>query len=220
MTTLENHNEQAQDIMWWHWLIPLGTFIFVWWILPIVQPEAPVAWLSSEKAVWYLTRSSGIVAYLLLSLSTAWGLLLSTKLVQRAISPAVSLAMHNYLSWVSLGLIAFHALILLFDQYYTYQLAHIFIPFVGPYRPMWVGAGVISLYLMIITAVSSHFRKQIGTKIWRKLHYLTFGVYLLATIHGLMAGTDVLQLGLMYLISAIVMIYLTAYRVLMTVAPL
>ncbi|MGB1253674.1 MAG: hypothetical protein ACPG8W_23890 [Candidatus Promineifilaceae bacterium] len=186
------------------------------WILPAVIPELALNAnvLAGEKAAWYLTRSSGLVAYLLLSASTIWGLLLSTKLVKAWVPPAISLAMHNYISWLSLGLTIFHAGVLLFDSYYTYTLSALLIPFTGPYSPLWVGMGTLGFYIMLLTTLSYYVRKQIGQKMWRKLHYTTFGGYVLATVHGLMAGTDAMQLLSVFGGSSFLVLFLTLYRIL------
>lgn len=91
-----------------------------------------------------------------------------------------------------------------------------FIPFVGPYRPGWVGLGILGFYLVFITTLSFAFLKQLGQKRWRKLHYLTVAVYLFATVHGLMAGTDSAATGMqmVYLGSVGLILFLTNYRVL------
>lgn len=168
----------------------------------------------TEKTPWYFTRSAGTVAYLLLAGSTIWGLLLSTKLIKEAIPAALSLAMHNILSWLAVVLTGLHALVLLWDSYYTYTLSDLTIPFIGPYRPGWVGLGIIGFYLMFLTSLSFNFRKQIGQKRWRQLHYATFGVYILATLHGVMAGTDTANLGMqvLYWGSGLMVLFLTNFR--------
>jgi DMSO/TMAO reductase YedYZ heme-binding membrane subunit len=170
----------------------------------------------TEKTPWYFTRSAGTVAYLLLASSTIWGLLLSTKLLKDHIPAALSLAMHNILSWLAVVLTSLHALALLWDSYYSYSLADLTVPFIGPYKPGWVGLGIIGFYLMFLTSLSFNFRKQIGQKRWRQLHYLTFGVYLLATVHGVTAGTDSGNLGmqLLYWSSGLLVLFLTNFRLL------
>lgn len=170
----------------------------------------------TEKTPWYFTRSAGTVAYLLLASSTIWGLLLSTKLLKEHIPAALSLAMHNILSWLAVVLTSLHALALLWDSYYSYSLADLTVPFIGPYKPGWVGLGIIGFYLMFLTSLSFNFRKQIGQKRWRQLHYLTFGVYLLATVHGVTAGTDSGNLGmqLLYWGSGLLVLFLTNFRLL------
>lgn len=213
-----NHHEQQPES--WQ-MIALGALLAVFLslillLLPTLAPQLALnaGVLAGEKAAWYLTRASGTVAYLLLSASTLWGLLLSTKLIKQWIPPAITLALHNYLSWLSLGLTALHAFVLLFDSYYTYTLGALLIPFTGPYSPLWVGLGTLGFYIMLITTISYYARKQIGQKTWRKLHYTTFGAYALATVHGWMAGTDALQLASMYGVSSFLVLFLTLFRIL------
>lgn len=211
MTTIESEEKGFN-------LLPIFIFIvglaISLWAIPLALPHLSLGWLTSSQAAWYLIRSSGIVAYLLLAASTIWGLLLSTKLLKKSVPPAVSLAMHNYLSWGAIGLSAIHALLLLADKYYTFTIAHLLIPFISPFSPAAVGAGIIAFYIMLLTAVSIYFRKQIGQKRWRTLHYLTFVAFILLTLHGWAAGTDQVQLATMYVVSSALTLFLTVYRVL------
>ena len=213
MTALDS-TQQKSNPTWHVWLIPITIFTLIWGVLPILVPALPAAWITSGKAAWYLSRASGTVAYLLMWGSMMWGLLLSTKLVKKNVPPAITLAMHNYLSWTSIGLTLFHALILLFDSYYTYTIAHLLIPFIGPYSPLWVGFGVIGMYLMLLTSGTFYMRKWIGQKNWRKLHYLTFAAYIFVTLHGWQAGTDAAQLISMYVVSGLSVLFMTLYRIL------
>ena len=219
MTTMRDNlsAENGHPLTALLWLLPPLLMLIILFGIPQLAPTAPLAWLTSEKAAWYLTRASGLVAYLLLSLSTIWGLLLSGKMVKKRIPPATALTLHNYLSWTSIGFTIFHAAVLLFDNYYRYTIATLLIPFIGPYLPIWVGLGVIALYLMLATSLSWYWRKKIGQNNWRKLHYLTFFAYLLTTLHGFMAGTDAAQLGIMFALSGIIVLFLTFYRILAAV---
>ncbi|MFZ1400516.1 MAG: hypothetical protein WAS33_26685 [Candidatus Promineifilaceae bacterium] len=226
MTTVTNANgrtdfsETVLTLLFSLVLGALGGLILLGsgWLLVNTSAGATVAnaLALTEKTPWYFTRSAGTVAYLLLAGSTIWGLLLSTKLIKEAIPAALSLAMHNILSWLAVALTGLHALALLWDSYYTYTLADLTIPFVGPYRPGWVGLGIIGFYLMFLTSLSFNFRKQLGQKRWRQLHYATFGVYILATVHGVMAGTDSANLGMqiLYWGSGLLVLFLTNFRLL------
>ena len=216
MTTYEEL-EDSPFAIWARWLVPTFAFIFVWWIIPMFAPEAPLEWIVTDKASWYINRASGMVGYLLLALSTIWGLLLSTKLIKKVVPPMLSLAMHNYLSWTAVGFTVLHMIVLLFDSYYEYTVGDLLIPFTGPYSPTWVGMGTIGFYIMLATSASWYFRKQIGQNNWRRLHYLTFGAYGLSTIHGVMAGTDTSQLMPMYIGSVLIVVFLTAYRMITAV---
>lgn len=168
----------------------------------------------TAQTPWYFSRSAGITAYTLLAASTIWGLLLSTKVFKESIPAALSLALHNILSWLAVLLTGMHALALLWDNYYTYTLADIAIPFAGPYRAGWVGLGIIGFYLMVITSISFNFRKQIGQKNWKRLHYATFALFLMATIHGIAAGTDsgTRAIQAVYWASGLIVLLLTLVR--------
>lgn len=195
--------------------IAIGTGWFLITSTPLAAQLGALLGITA-KTPWYFSRSAGTVAYLLLAGSTIWGLLLSTKIIKETVPAALSLAMHNILSWLAIAFTGAHALALLFDNYFTYTLPDLTIPFIGPYQPGWVGLGIIGLYLMLLTSISFQFRKQIGQKRWRRLHYLTFSVFILATVHGLMAGTDSSKPGMqvLYLGSGLAVFFLTNYRLL------
>lgn len=50
--------------------------------------------------------------------------------------------------------------------------------------------GTIGFYFLILTIITSKFRKKIGYQRWQKLHALNPILYILVTIHGLMSGSD------------------------------
>lgn len=218
MSTIPSSDKKRTDWIWW--VILAGLMILAWLILPslLSAQQLSLTWLISDKGAWYITRASGTVGYMLLAASTVWGLVLSAKLMPRVVPPSLSLAMHNYLSWMAIGLSMLHGLTLLFDGFYTYHPADLLVPFIGPYRPFWVGLGIIGFYLMALTSASFWLRKQLGQRNWRMLHYLTFVAFLLATFHGWIAGTDQVQLRLMYIASILLVSYLSLYRIQLAVA--
>lgn len=185
-------------------------------VLVFGVPSLAHVQLQLAKTPWHLSRATGVVAYLLLTASVAWGLLLSTKIIKDLAPPPFALAMHNFISWLAIGLAGFHGAVLLLDGYYNFSVLNLLIPFTGPYKPFWVGLGVIGLYLMALTSASFSWRKWLGQQGWRRLHYLTFPAYGLATLHGLIAGTDSVNLGTraMFVGSAAFILFLTNYRIL------
>lgn len=170
----------------------------------------------ADKSAWYLSRAAGTVAYLLLAGSTIWGLLLSSRIVADRVPPPLALAMHGALSWLAIGFATFHAFVLLGDGSYTYRILDLLVPFVGPYRPLWVGLGTLGLYGAVVTSASFGLRLRIGQRWWRRLHTLTFAIYVLVTLHGLLAGTDSSDPGAraLYLGSVLVVLLLLNYRLL------
>jgi hypothetical protein len=188
------------------------------WLLAGQSGLAAVAGrvIAGEQSAWYLARSTGVVAYLLMSGSTTWGLLVSSKIARESVPPPLALAMHTMLSWLGLALAGLHALLLLFDHYYTYTLADVLLPFGGPYRPFWTGLGIVAFYLGLLTSASFSWRKWLGQARWRALHYLTFVAFILVTLHGLAAGSDGDNpvMRLVYAASGLLVLFLVNYRIL------
>ncbi len=162
---------------------------------------------------WYAIRGTGIVGYLLLTMATVWGLLLSSKIIKETVSPVLALGMHNYLSWNALLLIAVHAVLLLFNGWFDYRVWHLIVPFTGPYRPLWVGFGVLSFWGMVVVTLSFYVKKRIGQRTWRWLHYSTFALFIFSALHGAFAGTDWAMMGAVYIGSIALVTLLTLYRV-------
>ncbi|WP_144554855.1 hypothetical protein [Bacillus sp. X1(2014)] len=71
-----------------------------------------------------------------------------------------------------------------------FSWSDILIPFSGSYETVSMGLGSIATYILILTIVTSKFRKKIGYQRWQKLHALNPILYILVTVHGLMSGTD------------------------------
>ncbi len=156
---------------------------------------------TSVKAYWFISRSSGVIAYGLLTLGMLWGLMQSGKLFRSRVSPLLTLGLHSHLSWLGLGMAALHGAILIGDGYIKLDLIRLFTPFLSEYRPVSVGLGIISFYLMLLLTLSFYARSYLGQKNFRLLHYGSFGVFVLVTLHGLFAGTDSASLWWLYVLS-------------------
>jgi len=167
-----------------------------------------------NESVWYAIRASGAVAYLLLAASTAWGILLSGKLVKHRVSAVLALELHTYLSWTAIGMSVYHAYLLLFSRFFDYTVIDLLIPFVGPYEPLAVGLGIVGLYLMILTSASFYLIDRMGYRSFRLVHYLTYVAYMLSTVHSVLAGSDGLLFNPVYVAVSADLFLLTLARIL------
>ena len=139
--------------------------------------------------IWYFARSSGIVAYALLSASVVVGILMAGK--TRFTWPRFAVEeVHRFLAILTGVFVVLHGATLLLDSVVPTSLAQALVPFASGYRPFAVGLGVTAAELMAAVGLSNAFRKQLPHRVWRRVHYLTLGVWVLATGHGLLAGTD------------------------------
>ena len=170
--------------------------------------------VTSDKAYWFISRSSGVLAYLLLTLGVLWGLVQSGSILRSTIPVPLAFGLHSFLNWASVAMAALHALILLGDNFIKMSLADIVIPFVGPYEPALVGLGIVGFYLMLLLSVSFYVRNHIGgQKTFRLLHYASYLAFLLVTWHSLGAGTDTRALWSLYIPSISGVILLTIWRI-------
>jgi predicted ferric reductase len=169
-----------------------------------------------SQGFWFMARIAGILSYIFVWASVVWGLLLSTKLLKGWLSPGLSFGLHEFLSLAGLGFGLFHALILLGDQYISFGLADVLIPFAASYQPFWVGLGTLSLYFYGLLIASFYIRKRMGHKRWRKLHYLSFATYVLLVLHALVIGTDASTwlMQSVYFSTTSTVLFLTFYRIL------
>jgi len=183
--------------------------------------QSIASWLTVEhdRLPWYATRLLALLSYLAITGSVAYGLLLSTGILDAIAHRTVSFTLHQDLAGIGLGLAMVHAAVLMIDTSVPYTPLEVLVPFNGPYRSVWVGLGQLSLYLTAIVMASFYLRRRIGQKRWRTLHYVTFLAFLGATAHGLMAGTDTAApwaFG-MYLAATAVVVFLTVYRIALAV---
>lgn len=141
-------------------------------------------------SAWYISRASGLVAFLLLYVSIFLGLTLRIPLLRKIFSPVYSMKIHCWISVQALLFAFFHAFVLIFDKWLGFKLADLFVPFASQYKPELTAFGVFGFYLMIILIVTSYGRKFISQKIWRITHFTNIVLYFVIFFHALYLGTD------------------------------
>jgi len=166
----------------------------------------------TNPTFWILARATGLTAYTLLTASVLVGLTVKSRPIGRRIHAASATDLHRFLSLLALGAVGVHGIALVLDTAVPVPVAALFVPGLSSYRPLATGVGVVSAELMALIYVSFSVRRLIGARNWRRLHYLTFGVFGAATVHGLATGTDRWAFGL-YAGSLATVASLTAWRV-------
>lgn len=171
--------------------------------------------LSSIHTTWYITRAAGLTAYLLLWLSTAWGLAVSNKIFDPLLDRTITYDFHQFISLLAIGFTILHMVVLMGDQYLPFSLSQLLVPFSATYRPLWTGFGIIGMYLVLLVSVTFYIRRWIGRKTFRAIHYLSFIAYAMTTLHGFMAGTDSVLKSTQWIygVTALTIIFLTLYRI-------
>jgi len=147
--------------------------------------------LATSNAYWYLTRSTGAVALLLLTLA----LVLGVVDVQRWSTPRwprfLVDSLHRNVALLALAFLLVHVLTAVLDSFTSIPLIDAVVPFVGSYRPFWLGLGAISFDMILAVIATSLLRQHIGFNAWRAIHWLTYACWPIALLHGLGTGSDV-----------------------------
>jgi methionine sulfoxide reductase heme-binding subunit len=186
----------------------IGMF-FVFNFLSYKMP-APVL----DSVPWFVSRSAGITAYLLMFFIIILGTGMTTGIIYELISPPLSWSIHKYLS-ISLGLtLLLHISSLLFDKFINFSLLDLLIPFHASFRPLYVGFGVFGFYLLLIIILSSLLVRSKFSFFWRSAHYLTYSLFIFSFFHGILTGTDTkfLPMQIMYWSTGIIFFALLVLR--------
>ena len=147
----------------------------------------------NEQVYWFVARSGGIVAWALVTLSVCWGLFLSTKAAAKTTQPAMLLDLHRFLGGLSVTFTAVHIAGLVADSYVEFGWMDVLVPWASDWKPTAVAWGVIAFWLLIAVELTSLLMKRIPRPVWRQIHRASFGLYIFATVHGIQAGSDTLN---------------------------
>jgi hypothetical protein len=149
---------------------------------------------------WYVTRSTGAVALLLLTVSVVLGVMGSVRFSAAPRWPRFAIdSLHRDISLLVVVLVVVHVVTTVLDGFAPISLLDGVIPFRSPYRPLWLGFGAVSFDLLIALAITSLVRRRLGYRSWRAVHWLAYASWPVAVLHGLGTGTDVKSLWMLAL---------------------
>jgi len=144
----------------------------------------------TNPSFWILARATGISAYALLTASVLAGLLLKARPFGNKLTPATVTDTHRFIALLALTATGLHGISLVLDSKVPLPVKALFVPGASGYRPVPVSLGVIAAELTVVVYASFSLRKLIGTRNWRRLHWITYGLFAAVTAHGVLSGTD------------------------------
>ncbi len=144
----------------------------------------------NAKALWYLTRGSGVVALLLLTTSVALGVLTTIRWSRERWPRFTVAGLHRNLTLLAIVFVAIHVATTILDGYAPVGIKDIFVPFVSRYRPVWLGLGAVAFDLLLALVVTSLLRARLGVRLWRGFHWLAYLSWPIALVHSLGTGSD------------------------------
>lgn len=177
---------------------------------------AGIAVARNAMPLWLVARAAGITAYLLLTLVTAMGLVLSHNTRARLRPHPSRIRLHLALVVFTLTFTAMHIAVLVLDPYAKVGLLGALLPLGAAYRPVPVTLGLLSLWSGLIAGASAGMAGRGTGRIWLYLHRLAGSGWVLAWAHAVLTGVDTPALAGMYVITGLGVIGLAMWRYLAT----
>ena len=151
----------------------------------------PVLGTVGPSVYWYLTRSTGVVALLLLTVTMVLGVVDVSRWSTPSWPRFVLDSLHRHVSMLVLVFLGLHIVTAALDSFAPIALLDAVLPFIGSYRPFWLGLGAVAFDLLLAVAITSMLRERLGHRAWRITHWLAYVCWPIALLHGLGTGSDV-----------------------------
>lgn len=143
-----------------------------------------------SNPLWYITRGTGLVAFVLLTAAVVVGVLTAQR-KRVVVGPRfVTQAVHRNVSLLAIGFVVVHILTTVTDGFVPIGWSAAVNPFASPYRTLGVGLGALAFDLMALLVLTSLARVRLGARTWRFVHWAAYAAWPLALAHFLRTGTD------------------------------
>lgn len=167
----------------------------------------------AELRIWLASRAAGFAALGLLTVQIALGLVLSHPTNKSTWRLSKRLFPWHENAWIFvLAFLAAHIVSLIADPYAGVSALGAFVPGLSSYRSAPVALGTLGLWALLVTGVTARYTKLLPSAAWLSIHRLSLVVFVLAWMHGLLAGTDSGPLLAFYLTTGAVVLAAGAYR--------
>ncbi|HZL48859.1 MAG TPA: ferric reductase-like transmembrane domain-containing protein [Solirubrobacteraceae bacterium] len=151
----------------------------------------PVLGTVGPSVYWYLTRSTGVVSLVLLTVTVVLGVVDVSRWSTPGWPRFVLDSLHRNVSMLVLVFLGLHIITAALDSFAPISLLDAVLPFIGSYRPFWLGLGAVAFDLLVAIAITSLARQRLGHRAWRITHWLAYACWPIALLHGLGTGSDV-----------------------------
>jgi DMSO/TMAO reductase YedYZ heme-binding membrane subunit len=145
---------------------------------------------SGPTTLWFLTRATGVVALLLLTSAVMLGVLSSVRWRTGRLPRFLVGGLHRNVTLLAVAFVGVHVVTTVADGYAPVGLRDALIPFVSPYRPLWLGLGAVAFDLLLALVLTSLLRVRLGYRTWRAVHWLAYASWPIALVHALGTGSD------------------------------
>ncbi len=141
------------------------------------------------QTLWYLSRASGVVSIVLLTIVTCLGMVTAGRRRPHGESATIVMGLHRWLSLGSLVFLATHVVTAIVDGYVPIGWLAVLVPFTSGYEALLIGLGTIAVDLLVVLMVTSYLRHRLPERRWRQVHWLSYAMWAVAVGHGFFMGT-------------------------------
>ena len=145
---------------------------------------------SGSQELWFVSRGSGLVLLVLLTVVMALGIATRAGWAPRRRPRFVTAELHRTLSLFAVALLGLHVVTAILDPYVTIGWAATAVPFLSPYHRLAIGLGTLAVDCGAAVLVTSVLRSRLGFRSWRAVHWLAYLAWPTAFVHALTAGND------------------------------
>lgn len=147
--------------------------------------------MTTGSSLWYLSRGTGVVSLVLLTLVMTLGILTRGGRRLPGLPTSSVTMLHRNASLLALAFLAVHISTAIIDPYVTINIVDAFVPFGSDYQPLWLGLGALALDLGLALVITSLVRVRLGLRAWRAVHWAAYAMWPLILVHGFVMGPDI-----------------------------
>jgi len=140
-----------------------------------------------------VSSDAALVAMVLLTVNILLGLLLSARYNTVQSWPHKRLPVfdiHNWTAYIALVLIVIHPLGLLYVSEAKFRFLDLLWPVHSPQQTLYNCLGAAAFYSVVFVIVTSYFRGKLGSRNWKKLHYVSYAAAALLFVHGILTDPE------------------------------
>ncbi len=142
-----------------------------------------------NEILWYTSRATGVVSIVLLTAVVVLGVITAGGRRPQGDASTVVMGLHRVLS---LGMGVFllaHIATAIGETYVDIGWVSAVLPFTSGYERATIGLGTLAVDIMLAVGVTSALRHRLRESTWRAVHTLSYLLWPIAIVHGLVLGT-------------------------------
>src|SRR5258707_5752629 len=143
-----------------------------------------------DQALWALGRGTGITALAFMTVALFLGIATRSGRPLLMLPRFAVAGVHRFASLPGTVLVVLHIALLFFDPYAHLRPVDFIQPFLGAYRPVWLGLGTLVFDLLAVVMVTSLLLHRLCPRALRAVNWATHALWPAHMPHPLGNGTD------------------------------